>query len=122
MSIQHQKGMTMLGMLTALVLVASGMLLAMKIIPLYLDDYTISKALEALQQEQGLYELPKSKVRDKLVRKMAADYSRTLGKDEVIIEKKKDVLTIDVIYESRVPVVYNLDVVAKFSHHFEQKK
>ena len=122
MSIQHQKGMTMLGTLTALILVASGMLLAMKIIPLYLDDYTISKALEALQQEQGLYELPKSTVRDKLVRKMAADYSRTLGKDEVIIEKKKDVLTIDVIYESRVPVVYNLDVVAKFSHHFEQKK
>jgi len=121
-SIQHQKGMTMLGTLTALILVASGMLLAMKIIPLYLDDYTISKALEALQQEQGLYELPKSTVRDKLVRKMAADYSRTLGKDEVIIEKKKDVLTIDVIYESRVPVVYNLDVVAKFSHHFEQKK
>jgi len=121
-SIQHQKGMTMLGMIAALVLVASGLLLAMKILPLYLDDYTIAKALENLQREEGLYELPKSRVLDKFSRKLAGDYSRSFSKDEVIIEKKKDVLTIDVIYETRVPVVYNLDVVAKFSHHFEQKK
>ena len=52
---------------------------------------------------------------------MAADYTRDLTDDEVIITKTRESMTIDVIYEARVPVVYNLDVVAKFNHQLEVK-
>ena len=122
MNIKSQEGMSMLGMLCALVLVASAMLLAMKLVPLYIDDYAITKGLESLQKEENLYSNSKSAVRSKFLRKLAAEYTRPLGKDEIIIEKKKGLLVLDIIYEARVPVVYNLDIVAKFSHHFEQKK
>ncbi len=122
MKINSQKGMSMLGMVFTLILVASGLLLAMKIVPLYIDDYSIAKALEALNSDRGLYDLSKQSIRDKLQRKMSADYARPLGKDEVFIVKTRDTLKIDVIYEARVPVVYNLDVVGKFEHHFEQKR
>lgn len=113
--------MTMLAMLTTVVVVASVLLLSIKIAPLYIDDLAISSALASMENERNLYNLTKKQVRDKFSRKMTADYTRELTEDELIITKEKDALKIDVIYESRVPVVYNLDVVAKFSHHFEAK-
>ena len=117
----YQKGMSTLGMLTSVILVAGGLLLVIKIAPLYIDDWAIGSALESLSTESNLYNTSKREIRKKLMTKMAADYTRDLSEDEVIIKKAKDVMTIDVIYESRVPVVYNLDVVAKFSHHLEVK-
>jgi len=120
-NIKKQQGMSMLGMLMAVVLVVSAMLLSMKLMPLYINDYAIGKAVTALQDEE-LYTVSKTQIRSFLRRKLAADYTTHLEDEEILIEKYKGVTTVDVIYEARVPVVYNLDVVASFSHHFEKKK
>ena len=118
----YQKGMSALSMLVTVVLVAGGLLLTIKIVPLYIDDMTISNAVEAMEAEEGLYTWKKKDIRDFLRRKMAADYSRDLADDEIIISKDKRVINIDIAYEARVPVVYNLDIVAKFAHHIEAEK
>lgn len=120
--LNNQSGMTSLGMLGAVMLVVGGALLAIKLAPLYIDDFAIGKALASFETESHLYETPKKKIRDALRRKLTADYTRDLQDDEIIIVKNKGNITIDVNYEARVPVVYNLDIVAKFKHHFEQTK
>ncbi|MCF7981777.1 MAG: DUF4845 domain-containing protein [Pseudomonadales bacterium] len=122
MILKRQTGLSSLGMLLVVVLVVGGMLLAMKLIPLYIDDYAIGKALAALQEEETLYESPKFKIREALRRKLTADYTRELTDDEIVVTKNKSDLRIDVVYEARVPVVYNLDIVAKFEHHFVQEQ
>ena len=120
--LKRQTGLSSLGMLLVVVLVVGGMLLAMKLIPLYIDDYAIGKALSTLQDEKELYGSPKPNIRNILRRKLTADYTRDLLDEEIIITKNKGELLIDVIYEARVPIVYNLDIVAKFEHHFVQKQ
>ena len=55
-------------------------------------------------------------------RKLAADYTRDLTDEEILISKEKGTIKIDVVYESRVPIVYNLDAIAKFEHHFVKGK
>ena len=117
-----QKGMSVLSMLVTVVLVAGGLLLTIKIVPLYIDDMTISKAVEAMSAEEDLYNWKKDDIRTYLRRKMAADYSRDLADDEITISKEKRVIKVDIVYEARVPAVYNLDIVAKFAHHIETEK
>lgn len=117
-----QSGLTSLGMLVVVILVVGGLLLTMKLAPLYIDDFAIGKALASFESERHLYDTPKKQIRDNLRRKLTADYTRDLRDEEIIIVKNKGNITIDVNYEARVPVVYNLDIVAKFEHHFEQTK
>ena len=117
---QSQRGMSGLGMLAAIALVVGGALLALKVIPLYIDDLEVKKALESMEQEKGLYALSKSAIRKKLTTKMSAGYARPLTTEEVQITKKKGKIMVDVVYESRVEIVANIDLVAKFEHHIEQ--
>lgn len=122
MNLKKQQGMSALGMLMAMVLVVSAMLLAMKLVPLYINDYAIGKAVTALGNEADLYAKSKSEVRNFMRRKLAADYTDDLSEDAIQVEKNKGTITIDVNYESRVSIIANLDIVAKFSHHLEKKK
>jgi len=121
-NIKKQQGMSTLGILMAVVLVVSAMLLAMKLVPLYINDYAIAKAVASLQEDEGLYGKTKSEIRGTLRRRLTADYTDGLADESIQIEKKKGIMTIDVVYESRVSVVYNLDIVASFAHHLEKKK
>jgi len=118
---KSQLGMTVLSMMVLVLLGTGALLLGMRIAPLYLDDFSIAKHLDSLQTEQNLYDMSKTRIRDLLARKLDVDYGRGLTKDEVTIEKTKKIVTIDVVYEERVSLVYNLDVVAKFDHHIEQE-
>lgn len=122
MNIKKQQGMSGLGIMMAVVLVVSAMLLAMKLVPLYINDYAIAKAVAALQEDEDLYRKTKSEIRSTLRRRLTADYTDGLADDSIQIEKKKGIMTIDVVYESRISAVYNLDIVASFAHHLEKKK
>jgi len=122
MNIKKQQGMSTLGILMAVVLVVSAMLLAMKLVPLYINDYAIGKAVASLQDDEGLYGKTKSQIRSTLRRKLTADYTDGLADESIQIVKRKGVITIDVVYESRISAVYNLDIVASFAHHLEKKK
>jgi len=121
-NIKKQQGMSTLGILMAVVLVVSAMLLAMKLVPLYINDYAIAKAVASLQEDEGLYGKTKSEIRNTLRRRLTADYTDDLADESIQIERKKGTMTIDVVYESRVSVVYNLDIVASFAHHLEKTK
>jgi len=122
MNIKKQQGMSTLGILMAVVLVVSAMLLAMKLVPLYINDYAIAKAVASLQEDEGLYGKTKSEIRSTLRHRLTADYTDGLADESIQIVKKKGTMTIDVVYESRVSVVYNLDIVASFAHHLEKNK
>jgi hypothetical protein len=112
----------MLSMLVVILLVISGAFLALKLVPLYIDDYAIGKAVTSLGEEPDLYSKSKTEIRSFIRRKLAADYTTALADDAFIIEKNKGTITIDVVYEARVPIVHNLDVVANFKHHIEKSK
>jgi len=118
----RQRGLGGLGMLATVALVVGAAMLALKVIPLYIDDMEVKRALEAIQQEDGLYNQSKVSIRKKLMTRMSAGYSRPLAKDEVKITKKKGLISIDVDYEARVELVGNVDLVAKFTHHIEQQQ
>ena len=119
---KSQQGMSMLSMLVVVILVVSAMFLAMKLVPVYIDDYAIGNAVASLGEEENLYRKGKGEIRSIIRRKLAADYTSDLSDDAIQIEKNKGTITIDVIYETRVPLIRNLSLIANFEHHLEQKK
>ena len=120
MNKMKQSGMSMLGMLVTVLIIAGLGLLSIKIIPLYIDDYAIANALNSLQDEE-IFDESKMQIRNRLRTKLSADYTRDLEDEEIQITREKGLLTIEIDYEARVPVIYNLDVVAHFNHRLEKR-
>ncbi len=118
---RSEAGMTMLGMLCVVILVVGSMLLAMKIVPIYVDDYAIGKALKALGEDSKLAYAKKRQIRKLLDRRLSADYARELADDEITIVKGSKELRIEISYEARVPLIYNLDIVARFNHQHVER-
>ncbi len=116
MAIKSQAGMSSLSMLSVIILVLGSILLVMKIVPIYLDDLVVKKALNAMSEESGLETLSKKNIRKILYKRLQSDYSNNLNDDEVKIIKGSNELRIEIHYESRVPLISNLDLVAKFEH------
>ena len=114
-----QTGMSMLGMLSTVLLVVAVGLMAIKIIPIYIDDYAIANALESLNEEDT-DNASKMEIRNIIRRKLSADYTRDLADEEIEVTRTKGTLIIEIDYESRVPVIYNLDVIAHFNHRLEK--
>lgn len=119
---KSQRGMSMLSMLVVIMLVISGAFLALKLVPLYIDDYAIGKAVTSLGEEPNLYAKSKSEIRSFLRRKLAADYTAGLDDENIQITKNKGTINVDVVYEAKVPLVHNLSVLANFEHHLEKSK
>lgn len=117
---KQQAGYSILSMIVIAILVVSGLLLTMKLVPLYITDYAVGKALQSLESEQDLVSWRKKEIRESIRKKLSVDYSRNLDDEEIVITKKKGSISIDIIYEERISLVYNLDLIAKFNHHLEK--
>lgn len=112
----------MLSMLVVIMLLISGAFLALKLVPLYVDDYAIGKAVTSLAEEPNLYAKSKSEIRSFLRLKLAAEFTASLDDENIQITKDKNTINVDVVYETKVPLVRNLSVVANFEHHIEKSK
>ena len=113
-----QSGMTMLGFLITLSVVILLAYCAMKIVPMYIEFYSVKKALASMAKEADLANAPKDKIRASFARHMQIDYVSVIKPEMLKIETTDAGYNLLVDYERREALLANLDVVGKF--HAEQ--
>lgn len=113
-----QSGMTMLGFLITLSVVILLAYCAMKIVPMYIEFYSVKKALVSMAKEPDLANAPKDKIRASFARHMQIDYVSVIKPEMLKIETTDAGYNLLVDYERREALIANLDVVGKF--HAEQ--
>jgi hypothetical protein len=94
-------------------------LAALKIVPAYIDDNAIDNTMEGIAASAEFGTMSIADVRSSLM--------RTLNTNRIDFEASNVVLTkeggneyVDVNYESRKTLFYNIDAVVKFSHRYEK--
>lgn len=116
---QKQRGMTMLGFLMVLCLGIFFAFCAMKIVPMYIEFYSVKQALKGLSEDQGLAGATKEKIREMYLRRLEMSYADHVKKmDALRFESGDGGVKMVVDYERRETLMANLDVVGKF--HAEQ--
>lgn len=116
---QKQRGMTMLGFLMMLCLVIFFAFCAMKIVPMYIEFYSVKQALKGLASDQELAGASKEKIREMYLRRLEMSYADHVKKmDAMKFESTDGGVKMVVDYERREPLLANIDVVGKF--HAEQ--
>ena len=112
----RQGGMTYLGMLFLLVVIAFVALVLIKVLPLYMEHFKVDSSLESLAQDTkgddtalNPYEIEK-----RLMSRLSINDVKHVTKDDIKVtrEGRKTVVSVD--YEARVTLFGNLDLIARF--------
>ena len=115
MAIQNQRGLTLIGFVIVLIIVAFFGLIGMKLFPVYSEWYAVRSSLSALQQEPGIASRSPDQLREIINKKWFVSYVKTpTTAKNVKIQRRGGDYIVQVAYERRGNLLYNLDYVATF--------
>jgi hypothetical protein len=109
------QGMTVLGMLFTAFIIIVVVVLAINLIPPYLNNHAIRESMESLAKDPEISKWGKPKLRDMFIRKLQVNDIKNVPPELLVIEEKdkKHYLTIN--YEVRTHLLFNIDAVIKFN-------
>lgn len=113
-AISRQRGMTMIGVIMLLIIIAFGALIAMRIAPIYIEYFSIRQAIESLKSE-GVAGMNKFDIQRSLEKHFDISYVSVIKAKDLKVIKKGGDLILELAYEDRRPLLANLDVVAVFN-------
>jgi len=114
MKIHKQNGMTLIGFIIVLSFVVFISFIAMKIAPIYMEYYSVVKAMDEVAAERGSARYSPFDIRVKILNRLYVSYSDDNVKEQDIKLSRRNGVNLRIAYEVRKPVIGNLDVVAKF--------
>ena len=109
-----QRGITLLGFIIVLGLIGFFAYVGMKLFPMYSEYYSVKAALKGLASDPGTASADPAKIQDLFFRRLYISYSDNVKPEHVKIRRADNGYQMDVQYEVRRPLVFNLDVVGKF--------
>ena len=117
---KRQSGMSMFGIMMILLIVGAVASVASQLVPLYLDNNTVSKVLDTMATEDGM-----SAKRDDAIVKLITNRLRINNvrdfkvKDNIDIRRTRDGVELVMDYEVRMNLVRNIDMIVSFEKTIE---
>lgn len=114
----RQRGLTAVGWLATLLVVVSAVTLTLKLVPHYIDFYTIKSIVEALP-EGDVHRMSRPAINEALEKRFLVNNLRDLRiRDIITIERGRDGTELIVAYERRENLFLNIDVVISFTERY----
>lgn len=111
----QQRGLTMIGFLfVAFVLVMVAML-GMKLVPAYIEFFSVKKILATMGQESDLKSKSNSDIRSDFSKRANTSYVTVVKPEDISITRSDGMPVISVEYEFRSKLVGNVSLVVDFS-------
>ena len=117
----RQRGITFLGLLILAVLVGVVVLAGIKLVPMYINDMKLSKALEGIPEELNGKEVTIQSIQYALYKKFSVE-DINLPKDSIKVAPSKNGFALRVQYENRAPYVGDIWLMIVFDKTVEIKK
>ena len=115
MKIRNTNGMTLMGFLIALVVALFFAYAALRVIPMYLEYYSLVSAMDTLQNDPSSKNLSPMQIKRKIRTSLWVSYSdNNIEEKHMRVSKKSGGTNLRVKYEVRKPFLGNIDIVASF--------
>ena len=115
----HQKGMTAIGWLLVMGLIAFFTLITLRLVPAYLEFAKVTSVLESLQNEPGITRKTRGEIIQMITKRFDVNDVYQVDAKQVKITKDKGVLKVSINYERREHLFGNVDVVTTFDRQVE---
>lgn len=115
----RQQGMTLVGWLLVIGLIAFTTMVVLKLLPIYLQQYAISESMAGLVDNKPDRVVNATSLKDALLRRLDINSVTNIGKDDILVTREGSNYAVSADYEVRVPFVYNIDLVVYFENRVE---
>ncbi len=85
-----------------------------KLIPVYLENFKISAAVTALEDDPRAQGASVSEVKELLLKKLDIDDVEKVTEADIVIKRLKNGLSVTVNHETRIPMFGNVDAVVTY--------
>lgn len=110
----RQQGMTTIGWMMVIALIAFFAVLSMRAFPIYMEGFKVKGALHSLKEQAGITQKTKGEIIKLLFNRFDIDDITHVTRDDIFIEKNNGVLTVTIDFEIRNHVMGNMDMVGVF--------
>ena len=112
---RRQRGMSKWGWLIAMLLLAGTMTTVLRLGPHYIDFRIVQSVLDDLPKSEVHADMSRAKIVEHFSKQFRIENFRIPVKEMMSIERTRDQTVLDVNYEVREHLLYNIDVVLTFS-------
>lgn len=119
---RQQQGLALGSTLVLLVLVGFFLLTVVRVVPMYMNNYKIKGAFTALQESGQLASMSQREIHSALGKRFDVNYIEHVKPADVKITRNSKGVKLELHYESRATLFYNLALVADFHHKIEVKR
>lgn len=110
-----QSGITLIGFLVVLAVAGFFAYVGMKLFPMYQEFYSVKTAMKGLANEPSIATQDPARIQDLFFRRLYISYSDNVKPENVKFTRSDRGWKMEVNYEVRKPMIYNIDVVGKFN-------
>lgn len=108
-----QRGMTLIGMLLLIIMLAFIALIAMKVVPLYVQYYTIKSTIESIRKEPQLAQMTTQDIQAGIQKRFDIGYVENVKARDLKIRSESGGRVLDLVYQDERPLFYGLSVILK---------
>lgn len=110
---RKQRGLTLIGFVLLLILALFFAYIGMKLVPIYTQYYSVVKAMQGVADEPGAADMSPNRIRNAFFTRLGIDYVSGVEREHVRVTRNP-VVTLNVAYEVREPLIGNIDIVVHF--------
>ncbi len=110
----RQHGLGIVGWLAALLVAAFVLTLGFRLLPVYMDYWSLRQVLNQVMAEPEVRDMNQSQLRAHIQRRLDVNRIETASARSFRIVEERGQRTLDATYESRVPFMFNIDLVVRF--------
>ena len=111
----NQRGLTMFGFLFVAVMLVLVAMLAMKLVPAYIEFYTLKEMIASMGHATDIRTKSNRDIRNDFSARANSGYVTVVKPDDLVITREGGVPVISVDYEYRTKLVGNVSLVVDFS-------
>lgn len=111
----RQRGMSMMSWLVVLAVVVFFLLIGIKMVPTYLENYSIKQALENMENDRQVRSMSPAELKKSFMKRLRINNVFEFDQSAIKIKKEKFGTSFTVDYEIRKPVAGNVSIVMVFS-------
>ena len=108
----RQSGLTMIGFLFVLVVVLIAALLAFRVIPAYIEYFSVQKALQGALNDSN--DLTRADVMRRIERRLGAEYIDSVHANEIEVTRANNVTTASVAWQNKLHLLGNASLLLEF--------
>ena len=113
---ERQRGMTVIGMLLLMIVIGFVALIAMKVVPMYVQYYAVKAAIESVRKGSPIAQMSPSDIHDAIDKRFYTSYvnrEKIRARDFKITNDPKKGRVLELVYNDEQSLFYGLFIVLK---------